>query len=187
MPARLEELLTGVVTADGDGVRRSKTWANYRAGERVPVEYSIELAETRFPGTRRYFDSPLWQALKGELRSAEDGLAAISKMSEPIPSAIIRRVNGRVVLNPIDLSWRLRSFRSFEGFAALCVLYATCFPASDVFTRAVVVDEVLRFELDEGFLITPVGEEVRSATKAWIASLNDGTANVLGQAVFSIK
>lgn len=51
-------------------VRRAGKWDAYVAGTRVPHRmvgkgYAVELAEVRFPGTARVFESRIWDVLKG--------------------------------------------------------------------------------------------------------------------------
>lgn len=50
---------------------RSRKWAWYRSGERLPKRWlgrpsAVDLAEVRFPGSARYFHSPLWSVLRGD-------------------------------------------------------------------------------------------------------------------------
>ena len=52
-------------------LQRSRKWEGYEHGRRVPERrvgkvYAVDLAEQRFPGTARYFDSALWPILRRE-------------------------------------------------------------------------------------------------------------------------
>jgi hypothetical protein len=53
-----------------DGVIRTRKWDSYERGSRVPKRKydatdAVELAERAFPGTAAWFDSPIWDILKG--------------------------------------------------------------------------------------------------------------------------
>jgi hypothetical protein len=55
---------------DEDGLVRSSKWISYQMGTRVPrrikgKSYAVDVAEVTFPGTAVYFDSPLWDVLRG--------------------------------------------------------------------------------------------------------------------------
>ncbi len=48
------------------GVIRPRKWDTYAASERVPSRNSLTLAEARYPGTARIFDSPVRKLLRGD-------------------------------------------------------------------------------------------------------------------------
>ena len=93
------------MTLDGDRVRkramdvaRRRKWDAYEKGEKVPsdrpgLRNAIEQAEAAFPGSARWFRSPLWNYLKKEPFDAsqfEDSLrtlepAVVSLLFEPEP------------------------------------------------------------------------------------------------------
>lgn len=90
---------------DGDRVRKRNTdvsrprkWDAYKRGAKVPADRpgprnAIEQAEARFPGSARWFRSPLWRYLKNEpfnARQFEDALrmiepAVVSLLFEAAP------------------------------------------------------------------------------------------------------
>lgn len=56
--------------ADGT-VLRPRKWDAYEKGDRVPKRmankaYAVDIAEARFPGAARYFESPIWPVLRKE-------------------------------------------------------------------------------------------------------------------------
>lgn len=60
-----------LVRTSGDSINRPRKWDSYERGSRIPKRKhdetdAVELAEQHFPGTARWFDSPLWAILKGE-------------------------------------------------------------------------------------------------------------------------
>ncbi len=60
----------GLISRNADGVIRPSKWDKYADGSRTPQRmagktFAVDLAEARYPGTARYFDSPGWKILKG--------------------------------------------------------------------------------------------------------------------------
>lgn len=49
-----------------EGTTRTRKYYGYDIGRRVPERRSIDLAEAHYPGTARYFDSPLRTLLRGD-------------------------------------------------------------------------------------------------------------------------
>jgi len=61
-----EHLEPRLVQRRKDGVARVRKWDGYDAGRRVPQPASVAVAESRYPGTARYIDSPLRTLLRGD-------------------------------------------------------------------------------------------------------------------------
>ena len=57
-PGRVQRVKAGVI--------RPRKWDTYAAIERVPSKESLALAEARYPGTARIFDSPVRKLLRGD-------------------------------------------------------------------------------------------------------------------------
>lgn len=88
------------MTLDGDRVRRRLTdvsrprkWDGYEKGTTVPSmapgpRNAIAQAEVRFPGAARYFFSPLWSYLKGELVGAAQFAQAIQTLDADVVSLL---------------------------------------------------------------------------------------------------
>ena len=85
---------------DGDRVRKRNTdvarprkWDAYEKGTRVPIDQpgprnAIEQAEARFPGTSRWFRSPLWRYLKKEPLDAMQFEEALRTLEPPVTALL---------------------------------------------------------------------------------------------------
>jgi hypothetical protein len=70
-------------------VDKPRKWEEYRNGERVPTRmvgkvYAVDSAEEAFRGTAKYFESPLWKALKGEALSIGEVDAQLERLGSAI-------------------------------------------------------------------------------------------------------
>ncbi|MFG6442198.1 hypothetical protein [Roseateles sp. LKC17W] len=65
-----EHLEPRLVQRSKDGTKRTRKWALYEAGQRVPQGPTISVAEARYPGTARFINSPMRELLRGDMVSA---------------------------------------------------------------------------------------------------------------------
>lgn len=71
LPDAIEEHLEPrLVQRSKDGTKRTRKWALYEAGQRVPQGPTISVAEARYPGTARFINSPMRALLREDLVSA---------------------------------------------------------------------------------------------------------------------
>lgn len=86
-PYAIEKALAGgQLQRDASGVFRPRKWGQYQKGLKVPDDRpspinAIEQAERYFPGTARWFRSPIWPVLRGEKCDrffVEEGLRQLS-------------------------------------------------------------------------------------------------------------
>lgn len=125
---------------DGDHVRkrdsdvaRPRKWDAYEKGAKVPADRpgprnAIDQAELRFPGTARWFRSPLWRYLKREsfeAREFEDALRALEPaVIEVLFEAEPRKHETEPRQRPFDddSARRLIAIGSFDALAAAVLL-----------------------------------------------------------------
>ncbi len=121
---------------DKDGLIRSTKWISYQMGTRVPhrivgKSYAVDVAEVNFPGTAVYFDSPLWDVLRGvevdeewiNLKLGTLGSAVTSVLLEgPIDEdrRVVTKQNQRRFNE--NLLQELIGIRSFQALTALVLL-----------------------------------------------------------------
>lgn len=122
-----------IVRRGADRLRRPRKWDGYEAGRRVASRRpgrvgSIEVAESRFPGTARFLESPLRTLLRKSavsLRWIDDQLLALPEtlvdlLFEPRPasSTLARQ------LRPFNgvLAWELSVLGGFDGLVASVLL-----------------------------------------------------------------
>lgn len=121
---------------DEDGLVRSSKWISYQMGTRVPrrikgKSYAVDVAEVTFPGTAVYFDSPLWDVLRGvdvdekwinhKLRVLGPAVAnVLMESSHDGDGRIASRQNQRRFNE--DLLKELIEIRSFQTLTALVLL-----------------------------------------------------------------
>lgn len=127
---------------DGELVRKRDTdvarptkWDFYRDGEKVPSDKpgprnAIEQAESFFPGTARWFRSPIWTVLRGEKldrRSIEHALQSLQNEVVEILFELKPREHGSSIqLKPFDADCesRLSMLGSFDALVAAVLLAA---------------------------------------------------------------
>ncbi len=127
---------------DGERVRKRDTdvarptkWDRYRDGEKVPSDKpgprnAIEQAEAFFPGTARWFRSPIWTVLRGEKldrRSIEHALQGLqNEVVEILFELKPREHESSIRLKPFDADCesRLSMLGSFDALAATVLLAA---------------------------------------------------------------
>lgn len=125
---------------DGNLVRKRETdvarptkWDRYRDGEKVPSDKpgprnSIEQAEVFFPGTARWFRSPIWTVLRGEKldrRAIEHALRGLqNEVVEILFELKPREHESAIRLKPFDADCesRLSMLGSFDALVATVLL-----------------------------------------------------------------
>ncbi len=118
----------------GDGIRRTVKYRGYEIGRRVPQreagsKYAVDVAEARYPGSRWYFETPMWAVLNGEKLSInviDRGLrelgSAVSVVLEGPPSTW----SGEPRFKDVDAHHAdiLVEMGTFEAFVAVVLLLA---------------------------------------------------------------
>ncbi|BDU58535.1 hypothetical protein LMORI2_15170 [Limnohabitans sp. MORI2] len=121
---------------DEDGLVRSSKWISYQMGARVPrrikdKSYAVDVAEVTFPGTADYFNSPLWDVLRGVevdekwINNKLGGLgSAVTNVLLESSNNEDRRIDSRQNHRRFneDLLKELIEIRSFQALSALVLL-----------------------------------------------------------------
>lgn len=121
-----------LVRNTGDGVNRPRKWDSYERGTRVPKRKhdqtdAVELAERHFPGTANWFDSPIWEILKG-VEHARWALERLLLKLSPRVVDVLITMNGSipgqaelVQLTPEHFD-RLVELGSFDALVATAIM-----------------------------------------------------------------
>jgi hypothetical protein len=168
-----------------DGLQRPRKWDAYEAGRRVPRRmagkpYAVDLAESRFPGTAAYFDSPLWPILRGErtdTRTIERQLASLDRSvtqvlferdvvpgQKPAPT---RRFN-------LDAACWLGALGSFDALVAAVLLMTKAELIASPDLRQFAMEAYLDMQPEVAVLpeVAPVADElfdaIDSTCKHWL-------------------
>ena len=122
-----------LVRVTEDKIIRPRKWDAYERGSRVPKRKrdendAVELAERNYPGTAQWFDSPIWEILKGgrpDQRALQNQLHMLPpEVAEILTDRHTSMTNGRpelVDLTP-DHFERLITLGSFEALVATVLL-----------------------------------------------------------------
>lgn len=104
--------------ADG-GQTRSGRWYQYRRGEIAPSRRTLDVVDSRYPKTSRWFDAPLWSLL-GETPVSLGHLRKILSASRPHLAKHLGKPN--TVLNTsrtIDSLWKQGDLHALETLLAI--------------------------------------------------------------------
>jgi len=99
-----------LVKRSADGIVRPGKWDTYEDGSRVPQrmvgkQYSVDVAEARYPGTAAYFDSAIWPVLRGEKLAASEIERQLHLLSDDVVAVLFSGdVRGDAT------QWRRREF-----------------------------------------------------------------------------
>ena len=122
-----------LVRVADDRIIRPRKWDAYERGSRVPsrkrdASDAIELAEQNFPGTAQWFDSPIWDVLKGATPDQRTLQNQLRILSPQVVDILVDRdtsmSNGRpelVDLTPNHFD-RLAALGSFDALTAIVLL-----------------------------------------------------------------
>lgn len=116
-------------------ILRPRKWDAYAKGDRVPGRkpnkpYAVDLAESRFPGAARYFESPIWPLLRKDKVSKGWIDAQLRRLSEAITSILLQQdavgPDGELYFADFDQASadRLARLGSFEALSAVILLVA---------------------------------------------------------------
>lgn len=115
--------------------RRARKWDRYRDGDRVPDDRpgkpnAVELAEREFPGTARWFRSPVWESFKGARPPKDQLIRSLNELDAPVTGLLFEDVQvhdwteRRLRTLDVDLSIQIRDLNSFAALEAVCLLFA---------------------------------------------------------------
>ena len=93
------------------GVVRPRKWDAYEKGLKVPKRikgkrYSVDMAEAKFPGAKRYFDSPMWKVLRGQKLTAREVDQALRTLEGAVLEVLLEE--------SVREGEQERRFRSFD-------------------------------------------------------------------------
>ncbi len=125
---------------DGDRVRkrekdvcRPRKWDAYQNGTRVPNDIpgprnAINQAEARFPGTARWFRSPLWRFLKGESFNSMQFEDALRTLEPPVMAVLFEAASREFEQEPRprpfddESAGQLIALASFDALVAAVLM-----------------------------------------------------------------
>ncbi|MGJ7524876.1 hypothetical protein [Variovorax sp. GB1P17] len=136
----LERLLQPeLLRSCADGVVRSSKFFRYKDGSRVPSRIAgkaspVDLAEKAFPGTAIYFNSVIWDLIRGRRLTLEEANDLLWAMSDEVRYVIfeskhaliepLRRLNKRLYYLNDEVSQALAQLGTFEALTAVVVFMA---------------------------------------------------------------
>lgn len=119
---------------DPDQPNRANTWTRYPVGGKVPTSMkgkrdTVAMAEEAYPGTARWFNSPIWPALKRQSSSPQGVENALHSLSPAVQILLFE--SGTLFLdaqpNPHGFDkWRMAALlatNDFDVLAAAVLLY----------------------------------------------------------------
>lgn len=117
------------------GVVRPRKWDAYEKGTKVPKRIkgkrdAVAMAEARYPGTQRYFDSPMWAVLRREKLTASEvdwqlRTLELSVVEVLLEEAILEgESRRRFRAFDADVASRIVALSTFDSLVAVVLLVA---------------------------------------------------------------